>query len=304
MVKVALTRGKDRAETVKLALDAIKEEILVSIKNKAAKRKKKVEELLIMVKVNFVCPDKPLSLTAIEGVRALLFFLRNFFPQQILLAEGSGSCRNTIEVFERYGYRNLEEEFNVKLFDLNSDDFEIRQVYDSELNLTIPVKYAKTCYAVDYIVTIGPPKTHDTTVVTLGWKNLLMGCPVWTDEKNEKNKLHQSIPAIHKSLFEIGKSLYPDLNVLDGWEAMEGNGPCSGERVDWKVAIASTDFLAADIFCAHLMGIPLDCVEYLRLGAEASLGESNVDKMEIVGNIKPEEVKRKFKLHDGFSCEV
>ena len=34
--------------------------------------------------------------------------------------------------------------------------------------------------------------------------------------------------------------------VLDGWEGMEGNGPGDGTMVPSRIAIASTDFVAAD----------------------------------------------------------
>jgi len=302
ITKVALTQGENREDSVSKALDLIKNEVLESIEKVAGEKSINIEELTILVKPNFVCAYRPLSLTSVDAVRATLDFFKDIFPQTILVAEGSGSCRNTMEVFDRYGYRSLESEFNVKLFDLNADDFEVLKVFDEHLEKDIEVKYSKTCLHADYIISVSPPKTHEEAVVTLSWKNILQGCPVWQDEVNEKTKLHHGALVLQKSLAEIGKKLYPHLAILDGWEAMEGNGPCLGTSVDWKIAIASTDFLAADIFCADLMGVSLDCVEYLKLAAKAGLGESDIKKMEIVGNIKPEEIRRKFKLPPGISC--
>ena len=297
-MKVALARGKDRQDSVTKALELIKAEISESIQKAAQKKSKEIEDLAVLVKPNFVSPSHPLSITSVEAVRATLDFIKEFFPQQILVAEGSGECRETMPVFERYGYLALEAEFNVKLFDLNADDYQVLQVYDEHQKLDIDVKYAKTCLAADYIISVSPPKTHEETVVTLSWKNIVQGCPVWQGEVNEKAKLHHGAQALQRSLAKVGKRLHPDLAVLDGWEAMEGQGPALGTKVDWKIAIASTDFLAADIFCADLMGVELDQVEYLKLGARENLGESDLSKMQIVGNIEPGKVKRKFELGD------
>ena len=51
--------------------------------------------------------------------------------------------------------------------------------------------------------------------------------------------------------------LHPDLAVIDGFLAMEGNGPTSGTPVEHRVAIASLDWLAADRVGVALMGIDL-----------------------------------------------
>jgi len=302
MVKISLVRKTNRRSTVSEVLNQLSNEIRASVDSKAKQKGKKIEDLQVLLKPNFVCPSNPLSVTHIDAVRAALDFFKDIFPQKILVAEGSGACRDQMHAFHQFGYDKLVEEYNIELFNLNADDFETLKIFNRDFEQDVEIKFSKTCLSADYIISLTLPKTHDTVIVTLGWKNVIMGCPIWAGEANQKVLMHQSITAMHKNLFEVGKRLHPDLTILDGWEAMEGNGPCDGTKVDWKIAIASTDFLAADIFCAEMMGVNYDCVDYLKMGAEAGLGEWNLDKMEVVGNIASSEIKRNFKLHDGFAC--
>ena len=44
--------------------------------------------------------------------------------------------------------------------------------------------------------------------------------------------------------------------VIDGYEGMEGNGPSDGTAVPSRIALASTDFFAADRVGLETMGIP------------------------------------------------
>ena len=42
--------------------------------------------------------------------------------------------------------------------------------------------------------------------------------------------------------------------MIDGFRAMEGNGPCNGTPVDARLALASLDPLAMDTLATKLMG--------------------------------------------------
>lgn len=64
---------------------------------------------------------------------------------------------------------------------------------------------------------------------------------------------------------------------------MEGNGPVSGTPVDHKVAVASTDWLAADRTCIELVGIDFDNVGYLNDCAAAGMGQADLEKIDVIG---------------------
>ena len=88
---------------------------------------------------------------------------------------------------------------------------------------------------------------------------------------------------ININLAMLAPMLHPSLAVIDGFEGMEGNGPISGTRVDHRVCVVSTDYLAADTVGATLMGIDPANIGYLAYLATAKVGESDLSKMEILG---------------------
>ena len=95
----------------------------------------------------------------------------------------------------------------------------------------------------------------------------------------------------------LAPMLHPSLAVIDGFEGMEGNGPISGTRVDHRVCVVSTDYLAADIVGANLMGIDPANIGYLTYLAQAKVGESDMSKMEILGE-PVAKLAKKYQLGD------
>ncbi|RPH71051.1 MAG: DUF362 domain-containing protein, partial [Myxococcaceae bacterium] len=100
-------------------------------------------------------------------------------------------------------------------------------------------------------------KTHDRVVATLSLKNIIVGAPIkdpgfrWgggkQGAKNDKPIIHGSgFRGINYNLFAMAQRLHPHLAVIDGFVGMEGAGPTRGTAVDWRIAVASTDALAAD----------------------------------------------------------
>ena len=75
------------------------------------------------------------------------------------------------------------------------------------------------------------------------------------------------------NLYALAPKLRPDLAVIDGYQAMEGNGPVAGTPVEHRVAVASLDWLAADRVAVALMGIDLAKMGYLNYCAAAGMGE-------------------------------
>jgi len=61
------------------------------------------------------------------------------------------------------------------------------------------------------------------------------------------------------------------------------------------MAIASSDFLAADALAAELMGFPIAEVGYLHYCHRMGLGAGLLEEMEMVGNVTPQEVQRTFR---------
>jgi len=112
---------------------------------------------------------------------------------------------------------------------------------------------------------------------------------------SDKQRMHQSLPLLNLNLFALAPLLHPHLSIIDGWEAMEGDGPTRGDALPWRVAVTSADFLAADALTAGLMGFPIESVGYLHYCHQAGLGAGSLEEMDIVSNVEPEAVRRTFR---------
>jgi hypothetical protein len=119
-------------------------------------------------------------------------------------------------------------------------------------------------------------KTHFNTLVTLGMKNL-KGCI----RKREKRIFHQM--NLDRAIVELNRLLQADLTIMDATRAMEGMGPAGGSWVEMGLILASTDVVALDTVCCHLMGINPDEVMTLRFAQRTGLGETDIDTIQIVG---------------------
>ena len=311
MVVVSLMSGENRYENVRKAMEIIEDEL----KNKIAGKKK------IIVKPNFVSDCKQLAATHVDAVRAVLDFVTKYTDKKIIVAEGS--AHNTFTGFKNFGYLGLEKEYNMEFFDLNSDkNFVEVEVFDSDMK-GMKVKISKTMADSDCRISVGPMKVHNEVVATLSLKNAAVGSllkqrhfpagryigkalgkmPI-AHFKDFKAAIHQGYRAINRNIFEVGKIVHPHISVIDGFEAMEGEGPVDGNSVKMGLAMAGTDFLAVDTVAAKLMGFSIYQIGYLHYCKQAKLGEWDLKKIEIAGNTAIEREARKFRPHPTFEEQL
>lgn len=323
--RVALIKGPDRCRNITQALECIGEEIELPPDG-------------LLIKPNFVSTTNQLAATHVEAVRALLDFLRPRYGGSIIVGEGAG-LTDTFEGFRNFGYEPLIEEYGVRLMDLNRDRWVKVEVYDRNL-APLELRLAKTAWESPYRISIGPPKTHDTVIITLSLKNMIMGSlirdqrggnsvlfnalsrvtPSWMKSapflegvkrdvsttllRSDKFAMHQGYPAINLNLYTLARYIPPHLGIIDGFLGMEGPGPGYGEPVELQVAIASTDFLAADTVAAKLMGYDIDEIGYLYYCKLKGLGVGDLKKIEIVGNARLEDCIRPFRPHPTYQQQL
>jgi uncharacterized protein (DUF362 family) len=152
-----------------------------------------------------------------------------------------------------------------------------------------------------YIISAAKMKTHDRVVTTLSLKNVLLGAPLSDGKGNDKGLTHTADnfsreAVLHYNMFHLAQEIYPDLGVIDGFEAMEGNGPVGGTPVDARIAMASLDPLAMDSLATKLMGFDPSQILYLTSMAEAGMGQGDLSKIEVLGT-PPEQCQFHFKAH-------
>lgn len=272
--RVSLVKGEDRYRNVTQVLKALENEILSSIGEKK-----------ILIKPNVVLANNPLAVTHVDAVRAILDFLAPHIKRPLTI--GEGGHHPTFDGYRNAGYLELEKSYNAKLVDLNRDAYEYRYVFGVEHN-PLPVRISSTCLDPDvYIISVAQMKTHNYVLVTLSLKNLLLGCPIKDEKSNDKGLFHTASPAVndlcHFNMFHIAQEVFPDLAVIDGFEAMEGDGPAWGTALPAHVALASLDAVAADTVATRIMGFDPKRVLYLAAMNQAGMGQGDLDKISVIG---------------------
>jgi uncharacterized protein (DUF362 family) len=287
--RLSLVRGEDRREIVYQSLKLIEDDVWAAIDGKKS----------VLIKPNMAVDKNPLAITHVDAVRAVLEFLRPRCRKPIVVAESG--VLNTADGFRNNGYPALEKEYGVPVVDLNADPiFVPGYVVDKDhipqaIRIYAPFVDPDVC-----VISLARMKTHDTVLVTLALKNVLMAAPVNDYRTSDKGILHGAVKSIddimHYNLFHLAeRGVWPDLAVIDGFESMEGRGPAWGTPLATRLALASADPLAADIAGTTIMGFDPRRILYLKSMAEAGLGQGDLAKVRFVG-APFDECRFKFKV--------
>ena len=153
-------------------------------------------------------------------------------------------------------------------------------------------------------------KTHNVAVCTLSVKNMTLGAPLHNAPKeakrwNDKRKYHTGVRGTNYNMMLTAQKMAPfwGATVIDGFEGMEGNGPSSGTPVASKLAIASTDYIAADRVGVECMGVNPLWVAHLQYCWQAGIGQFEADKIDIRGE-KIADVRKAYRLHADIEREL
>jgi uncharacterized protein (DUF362 family) len=292
---VALVHGENRRKNVHDALGAIDKQILPLL------RKKK----RVLVKVNAVNVKNQLSCTHADALRGILDYLTPRYKGPVTIADSSQG--NTSIAFENFQYARMIGEYKSLAIDLVDFDAEGKYVTSPlltrDLHLT-PVRLAARMLDPEaFIICSTCMKAHDVVVATLSVKNMAVGAPLksppgaasrWSD----KRLYHVGPHLANYNILATAQVLQPywGVTVIDGFEGMEGNGPMSGTPVPSRVAIASTDYVAADRVGVECMGLDPNWVGYLQYCGQAGLGNYDLAKIDLLGPAIAS-VQRKYALH-------
>ena len=115
----------------------------------------------------------------------------------------------------------------------------------------------------------------------------------------DQNRMHQGYPVHNMNLYLLTEAYSPHLSIIDGFTGMEGDGPVSGDSVDWGVAIVSCDPVAADCLATQLMGFKVSDVGYLWYCQRKKLGVGDMSKMDILG-ADPKDCYHRFRPHPAY----
>ncbi len=116
----------------------------------------------------------------------------------------------------------------------------------------------------DVIISIPKMKTHLSTSVSLGMKNMYGTLP-----EEDKAYYHQK-GGVEELLYWVNYAFTPTLTIIDGSEGGEAEGPLAAHAVQYNTIIASNNVVAADAIASKLMGFehPFKDIKFLRFAEE------------------------------------
>jgi uncharacterized protein (DUF362 family) len=208
----------------------------------------------------------------------------------VTIAEGPGHRRATLDMAESAGFFQAIRGFENRFVDLNLDEVSrvrLCQPFSSLDSLYLP----HTILGTDLLVSLPKMKTHHWAGATLSMKNLFGIVPGaiygWP-----KNVLHWA--GIDTAIADLHFAFPKQFCLVDGIEAMEGNGPIQGTAKRAGVIVAGAHPPSVDATCCRIMGIDPQKLKYLELAASRS--QYHVWQSHQIGERIPD-VSLKFQLH-------
>ncbi len=297
---VSIAQGDARRKNLYNALKAIDTDLKAKMQGKK----------YVVIKPNFVNTENQLASSHADAMRGILDYLSESFRGPVVIAESSAG--DTRRAYENFKYTALTSEYRkqqLKLIDLNDEaKFERIAILDADLHIAPCRIAARLVDPEAFVISSGILKTHNTVIASLGIKNMALGAPLHMPNNerqywNEKRKFHVGLRQTHYNIMVTAQRLNWGATVIDGYEGMEGNGPNSGTPVASRIALASTDVVAADRIAAETMGIDPEWMGYVKYCGSIGLGQFDTAKIDVIG-AKVADVKKSYRMHPDIEREL
>jgi uncharacterized protein (DUF362 family)/ferredoxin len=212
------------------------------------------KDALILIKPNFhkdLCSLMS-NTTDFRVIGATIQALKRRGYFNITIGEGPacGFSRMDIDVFKRLRVDRLARYYDVSLLNFNHTE-----AVEVALTRNVRARVAKICLDADMFINMPKLKTHLLAGISAASKHLV-GCLKGMD----KRKMHTCLSA---NIVRLNEIIRPDLHIVDGLIAMEGQGPGVGTPIRMNRLIAGTDPYLVDLVCATLAGHDRRKIEYL-----------------------------------------
>lgn len=175
------------------------------------------------------------------------------------------------------GIKDVVENRGAKLLNFDATGFEIKKGGTVFKELYI----AKPIFEADVVISMAKFKTHGLTLLTGGVKNMFGVVP--GRAKANYHKEAQTIEKFCTGLLELYKEAKPHLAVIDGIEAMEGNGPSAGTTKKCGVIVISPDAISADRVLGEILPCKFEDVQTTYYGHKMGLGQGDIEEIQVLG---------------------
>ncbi len=233
----------------------------------------------VLIKPNLVRPNpkNPYAVVTDERVLfALVELLKDAGARELWIGDNPGYGLPLSEALAQLGdFKQRLAGYGARLRFF--DEEEKVAVENPEATLFDRMVLPKSLLDAEVYINLPKMKTHMHALVTLGIKNqygLILDDQRMFFHRND----------LHVKITDILRKVRPQLTLVDGVIAAQGQAPLSGSVVpDMNTLIAGEDVVAVDTVATSCMGIHPMEVAMLRLCRQEGLGETDVNNIDIRG---------------------
>lgn len=232
----------------------------------------------VFVKINHLPPPSPAEkgiVTHPVFVEVVLDLLKEVSAD---ITVGDDIQSGTEDGFQVSGFRQMCQRAGVRLTNLREAGF-VETVCNG--HFLERVYLSKIALDADMIINLPKLKTHSLCVFTGGVKNMYGTIPSGLRRKFHAEYIRPK--DFSQVLADIFSAVRPQLTIMDGIIAMEGEGPAAGSLRRLGVILTSQDAVAVDAVATKIIGLnPID-VYTTRYSDERGLGVGNLQNIEVIG---------------------
>ena len=259
--RMSIVRGKNRSETLELALKSIGG-IQTFIK--------KGDRVLLKVNAAFALPPILSATTHPDLVAEITRLCFQAGAASVTVTDNP--INDPASCFRLSGIEQAARSSGATVVLPQQELFKPFSLANGQLIRNWPVLY-EPLSRIDKIIGTAPVKDHHrsgASMIMKNWYGLLGG---------RRNIFHQDI---HSVIKELAMMIKPTLVILDGTTTMMRNGPTGGSLSDLKethTMIVSTDQVAADAFGATLLGKTVDELAFIKKAEATGLGTADFQSL-------------------------
>ncbi len=245
----------------------------------------------VFIKINHLSPPSPPEkgiVTHPVFTEAVIILLKE---TGAIITVGDDIEEEGEDGFKISGYHEMCERHGVRLINLRQSGFAEKNC-DGKILKNIFI--SKSVMETDVIINLPKFKTHSLNVFTGGIKNMYGIIPAGLRRRFHSDYLN--LDDFAQMLVDIYAAAKPALNIIDGIMAMEGEGPGSGVIRNLGLVLASRDGVALDAVAGGIIGLKPEDVLTTRAAGARGLGMSDLQKIDVEGELFASQVVSDFKL--------
>ncbi len=185
----------------------------------------------------------------------------------------------TDEFWEKTGFAAAARNSGAELLSFESDAKTPVKFYSNGREITVHL--VKTLFMADVVINLAKMKTHNLTRITGAVKNLFGLVPGLS--KAQWHKVFPRPEEFSDFISDLAHQIPVTLNILDGIESMDGQGPAGGRVVKSGVLLASTSPVTVDMGFCKIIGLDPSQVPTMKRCAQLNWGPKNFSEIECVG---------------------